>query len=346
MNHDERPGTSATPAAKEPSPGKRAGMPVRTERPEKESRFGQRSARFSIWTAATAILILAAILLTYHTVRENGRRDYVEKLRQMQEANDRERNELASSTDPLTYLHEYLQAHSYYADTMNEQKMLAKALKAYVAGIGDPYAAWYTEEDYKTVSEKNAGSYAGIGVTVENDLFRIQSGDESIDTLRVKKIEPGSPAEQAGIKKGDLLYAVQDEETGKLQTLGELGRDAFIDAIRGVPGTTVELWWFRESGDAYESRSFSCTRAMIESVSVTGEMAESAPEIGVVRIRNFELITPKQFREAVDSCLERGAKAFIFDVRENPGGDLRSIRAVLSFFLQEGELVIETRDKD
>lgn len=66
----------------------------------------------------------------------------------------------------------------------------------------------------------------------------------------------------------------------------------------------------------------------------------------MVRISSFDLNTPTQFRKVVDNCKEAGAKKFVFDVRANPGGDLRSVRAILSYFLQEGDLILQAIDKN
>ena len=78
---------------------------------------------------------------------------------------------------------------------------------------------------------------------------------------------------------------------------------------------------------------------------MTYTTAENDPEIGIVRIIEFDLTTPTQFKEAMNALLEDGVKKFVFDVRNNLGGDLLSIKAVLSYFLNDGDLILSEIDK-
>ena len=90
----------------------------------------------------------------------------------------------------------------------------------------------------------------------------------------------------------------------------------------------------------FEEKYFSITRDEFESISVTYQLSEADSKVGLIRISEFDLTTPKQFKNAVDTLQKRGAEHFIFDVRNNPGGDLQSIRAVLSYILNDGDLIL------
>ena len=90
--------------------------------------------------------------------------------------------------------------------------------------------------------------------------------------------------------------------------------------------------------------AFHIVRAEITSTSVySHRFAES--DIGIVKIVQFDLTTPTQFCEAMTKLQALGCKRFVFDVRYNLGGDLRSIEAILSYFLSEGDVLIRTKDK-
>ena len=78
---------------------------------------------------------------------------------------------------------------------------------------------------------------------------------------------------------------------------------------------------------------------------MSGRVLDADSSVGVVRIMQFDLTTPTQFSAIMDELKEKGCKYFVFDVRNNPGGDLKSIEAVLSFFLSEGDLLVSTEDK-
>ena len=79
--------------------------------------------------------------------------------------------------------------------------------------------------------------------------------------------------------------------------------------------------------------------------SVYSRVSDLNPKVGVVKIIQFDLTTPSQFCDAIEELKGKGCEKFVFDVRYNPGGDLASIEAVLSYFLNKGDVIIRTRDK-
>ena len=86
--------------------------------------------------------------------------------------------------------------------------------------------------------------------------------------------------------------------------------------------------------------------SLSSAVSVTGRACEIAgyEKVGIIKITEFNLTTPEQFEKEVDKLLASGCEKFVFDVRYNPGGDLRSIQAVLSYFLNDGDTFIRIVD--
>jgi carboxyl-terminal processing protease len=147
------------------------------------------------------------------------------------------------------------------------------------------------------------------------------------------------------LKVGDYIYCIKVDDT--YQTIGALGGyTSAINYVRGEKGTYAEFAVFRETDGAVESIEISVKRDSFETVSVNSYFSESNPEIGIIHISSFDLTTPKQFKEAVLDLKARGAKHFVFDVRYNPGGDLQSIKAVLTYFLQPGDLILSSIDKD
>ena len=341
------PAEAGSSESAEAGPGGAENVPRgRRNRSEEEREASARKwSRALLRGGAVAFLLVAAILLTFTLTNAANRKSYTEALRRAREsAQSTAGNAGRSEADSLKELGTILKTYSLYSSTLDTDEMTDQALKAYIAAMGDPYAIWYTEEEYQTVAEQTAGAFAGIGAGIAEGAVPVTVGDETFEGLTVTRIYEGSPAEQSDLRVGDLIVGVQTEDG--FQTVGQLGREAFVSAVRGEPGTQVTLWVCREIGGIYEKITVSCIRAIVESPSVTYRMAESAPDVAVVRISEFELTTPKQFREAVDACLTKGAKAFVFDVRENPGGDLRSIRAILSFFLQKDDLVIAAQDQD
>ena len=221
---------------------------------------------------------------------------------------------------------------------------MTAVLKAYAANTGDIYAEYYTPEELDALTADNQGEMEGIGVSVVNDKVEVNGFSYSV--LTIISVFDESPALEAGLRVGDGIYTVVDGE-GEVQTVEALGYDAAIACVRGTAGTQAEFTVLRpEAGGAYEVVDFSITRAPITSESVRGRVFADDPSIGIVKISQFDMTTPTQFKAAMDDLISQGCTKFVFDVRYNPGGALPSIEAVLSTFLEVGDVMISTVYKD
>ncbi len=214
----------------------------------------------------------------------------------------------------------------------NGDLLLDSMLKAYMAATGDRYAAYYTEEEFDEIMAENNGELVGVGITVV----------ESVDPagIAIVGVMPSSPAEAAGVLPGDVIVTIGMGESAI--SVAEKGYEAASVALRGEAGTVAEFTVLRGT----EYVSFAITRARVENVSVTGRVSETDPTVGIIRITQFITNTPVQFEAEMDKLITAGCTAFVFDVRNNPGGDLNSIVAVLSYFLNKGDLVVSIVSKD
>ena len=299
--------------------------------------------QFGWWIAITAALVAIAILLTFTLTFSTAKKKYTTLLEDSTpKLVSTDSGALELDPEDLKTLESVWRSYSLYADAMDSEAMLEAAFKAYVEASGDRYAVFYTEEEYRAISEANSGQYVGIGVSFAQKTLNFE--DEKYLVFSVSSVVNNSPAEVAGICVGDCIFAIV-EESGAQKTLTELGYDAAVAAIKGEAGTTVDLIILRPNGDSYDTVPVTCTRAQVESISAKGWIVDSDPPVAVIRISSFDLNTPTQFCKAVDDCKAAGVTKFVFDVRENPGGDLRSVKAILSWFLQEGDLILQTTDK-
>jgi carboxyl-terminal processing protease len=238
----------------------------------------------------------------------------------------------------LDLIHQLFEQLSVY--DLDREVLMTAVLKAYAEATGDVYAAYYTPEELEAVTSDNQGEMQGIGVSVVNDVLDIDGFNYSV--LTIISVFQGSPALDAGLRMGDHVYAVTNSE-GETHTVQELGYDNAIASIRGVSGTKAAFIVLRPvAGGTYEQLTFEIERKKITTESVTGRVYEADPTIGIIKIAQFDLTTPTQFSATMDSLIEKGCRKFIFDVRYNPGGDLASIEAVLSTFLQKGDVMIST----
>ena len=189
-------------------------------------------------------------------------------------------------------------------------------------GLGDPYSIYYTEEEYKKLTEDSSGTYSGIGALLQ------QNPETGICTII--KVFKGSPAEEAGLKNDDILFKVDGNEiTGQ-------DLDYFVTTyIRGEEGTDVEITVLR--GDKLEEITMKVTRRSIDVPTVEYEMKEN--DTGYIQISEFELVTEEQFKEAVEALQAQGMKRLIIDLRNNPGGIVQTCVEMLDYMLPDGLLV-------
>lgn len=231
---------------------------------------------------------------------------------------------------------------TYSFDQVDDEKMMEAVVKAYVAATGDLYAEYYTQEEFDAMTSENQGKMQGIGVSVVNST--LEYNGMTYSAIELIMVYPNSPAERAGLRPGDMVITVKHE--GVEYSITEIGYTAALNYLRGESGTQAEFTVMRKNGANYEPVSYSVTREAFETMSVTSRVSDTDSEVGIVMILQFDLTTPEQFEAAVDDLLEKGCDKFVFDVRNNPGGDLESIKAVLSFFLAKDDLIVSTKDKN
>ncbi len=205
-----------------------------------------------------------------------------------------------------------------YIGDADEKTLTDAAADAMVEALGDRWSYYIPADQYGAHVDNKANSYVGIGVTIQVR--------EEKDGLLVKQVEPGSGAHEAGIQPGDVIT----EAAG--QSLAGLTTAQTKPLISGDEGTTVELTVLREG----EKLTFQVLRKRITVVVASGQML--ADNIGLVTIQNFNSNCAKETMAAVNALVDQGAKALIFDVRNNPGGYKDELVKVLDQLLPEGDL--------
>lgn len=245
---------------------------------------------------------------------------------------------------------------NYSIFDIDYEKAMLAAIRAYVEITGDKYAMFYTPEELEQMQSENQGDLYGIGVQV---IF-----DYKNHYMEIVLIMPDSPAEKQ-LKVGDLIthiyvdgekvaladlveeYKARAEELYPDYTEEEINNVACYEAfqfaitqIKGPINTFTEFTVVRD-GLSYE---YKIERAQVKTVSVTSKVSIKDPTVGIVSISQFDMTTPVQFKQCMDSLISSGCNKFVFDVRNNPGGDLASIVAVVSTLLEEDDVILSTKD--
>ncbi|MBQ8399510.1 MAG: PDZ domain-containing protein [Clostridia bacterium] len=202
-----------------------------------------------------------------------------------------------------------------YVGELEEEQIIEQVLDAYVQATGDRYAKYYTAKEY----EEQQASYEGQGVGVGMRVFITQDG-----RILVAYVEKDSPAHKAGILPGDEVIAVGDEK------VSEIGTDKASELMLGQEGSEAVFTVKNADGQ----REVSITR---QAVSYSTVLYDLENGMGYVRILSFGKNTPKEFSEAVDALQRAGAKALIFDVRQNGGGLLDSVHEMLDYLIEDGK---------
>ncbi len=211
---------------------------------------------------------------------------------------------------------------SDYYEKVDTETLMDGALKGYVSALEDPYSGYLTPGEYQQWQSNEAGVSVGIGVTVT--LTEDGSG------LQIVSVEDPSPAKLAGLQVDDVITGVDGE------TVADLGYQEAVNRVRGEVDTSVELTVQR--GETEWKKTVQ--RKEIEVVSAYGVMLEN--QIGYIRIASFKENTVEQFQTALQNLLKNGAKALVFDVREDGGGLVAALEKIVDPLLPEGDIATAT----
>ncbi len=211
--------------------------------------------------------------------------------------------------------------HSEYVGPINDQELVYGAVRGMVAGLDDPYTVYFDPEEAKRFAEDVDGKFYGVGIEIgmrNNMLTVITPIDDS-------------PASRAGLRSGDVIVKIGDDDTHDM-TLPDA-----VSRIRGQVGTVVKLTILPK--DTTELKEISIARDLIKVASVKIEMKDNA--IGYVRLAQFGQDTTASARSALENLKKNQVKGIILDLRNNPGGYLQGAQEIASMFIEQGIVVSE-----
>lgn len=213
--------------------------------------------------------------------------------------------------------------HTYYIATQNFIEPVSKTSlwdglsKGLIGALDEKHSLYLTKEDFTSMKEETAASYAGIGVVIGQT-------DNGIVAAHVMEDQP---AEKAGLKDGDIILAVDGQSTEGMAL------DNVSSAIRGKAGTTVTLTVSRNG----EKLDFPIVRDKVVMPTVRSRMLTD--HIGYIRVSQFAEPTGEDFAEQYKDLKAQGMTKLVLDLRNNPGGLVTTAAAIANYILPQGPFV-------
>lgn len=212
---------------------------------------------------------------------------------------------------------------SFYFGDVDDETAKDNIYKAYLSSYGDKYTMYYTADEYKALKESTNGKFYGIGAVCQ------LSGEGGV--LLVDVYDNGA-GYQAGLRSGDRVVNVDGRD------ITDMELSSAVALIKGDKGTSVTLEVIRGT----ERLTFSAVRDAVEAKTVSYILLDN--NIGYLSISQFEEVTTKQFKAAVEDLQSQGMKGLVIDIRNNPGGLLDTVVGMLKYMLPDG-LIVYTEDK-
>lgn len=226
-------------------------------------------------------------------------------------------SDVSDDADFSTFWNVWTLVRNAYVDQpVSEKNLYYGSIGGMVASLNDPYSTYFTPEDAQAFGEELAGSFFGIGAQL----------DTKDDQIVVVAPLPGTPAERAGLRTGDVIVAVDGTGTEGMAI------DEVVHRIRGAKGTTVTVSIMRT--DDAQPQNIAIVRDEISIDSVTYAIDKNA--LATINVSLFNEDTSTLFAAAAERALADGATSIVLDLRNNPGGLLESAIDLAGYWIPRG----------
>ncbi len=206
----------------------------------------------------------------------------------------------------------------YYKET-DPVELVEGAARGMFWTLDDPYSFYYNPQEFEDTLFFDESEYVGIGADM---VF-----DEIKNAYVVSRVHAGSPAEEAGVQIGDILYRVGEDFYVTPENINEA-----VKIIRGSIGTDVDVTFLRNG----EEITFTITRNKVMVNETKSTMIND--EIGYIALHEFAGRCEKDFETRLNDLVSQGANGIIIDLRDNHGGWVEQARYIADLFMDEGEL--------
>lgn len=239
---------------------------------------------------------------------------------------DKDHNfKVAKNLETFSAIYKYLDL--MYVDTLNADEVIGTGINAMLRSL-DPYTVYYPEEKVKDLNMMISGKYAGIGALVRYNLV--------LENVVIDEPYESMPAAEAGLKKGDIILAINDSSMAKKNV-------AYVsERLRGDVGTSFILKVKRPTTG--KVMKFKITRKAIQMPAVP-YYGLQANGIGYLNLNSFTTDCAKDVRRAFIEMKKQGMQSLVFDLRNNGGGSLQEAINIVNMFVPKGLTLVKTKGK-
>lgn len=263
-------------------------------------------------TALVASVITAVAMYNYYTNTSDG----IAKALTITKTTDLDTK--------ISLVRKYLEKEYLWDIPEDESTLNESAVKGYVDGLGDEYTEYLTKDEYESLITTVNGNYVGIGIYMAQDKY-----GNIVVLLPIKD----SPAEEAGLKTGDIISKIDGEDCLDIET------SVAANKIKGEEGTTVELEIIRDE----ETFVKTIERRTVQINPINVEVLDN--NIGYIQITAFDDDSSKEFKEKLNELLSKNIKSLIIDVRDNGGGIVDEAINIAELFLPKDKTIMIKRNK-
>lgn len=292
---------------------------------ENEPNNEKRKKGIKPWIYGTSLLVVAALSIGGTVAVTNADENTNEEQAQNQ-VNSSEASVAVDTEDFEKIQTVYDTLMSDYYQGVEGETLIEGAITGMTESVGDPYTQYLNVEESSSLNESISASFEGIGAEV------MKQGD---NVMIVSPIA-GSPAEKAGLQPNDIIVKVDEQE------LSGMSLNEAVSYIRGEKGSEVVLT-IKRGETTFE---VTLVRDTIPVETVLYQLDKENPTIGSITITSFSSPTYEDLVMAIEDLREQGATSFVFDVRQNPGGLLNAGLSISNLFLENGDIILQTQEKD
>ncbi|UOB15999.1 S41 family peptidase [Abyssalbus ytuae] len=214
-----------------------------------------------------------------------------------------------------------------YVDHVNTDSIVEVAVNNILENL-DPHSVYLSKYETQKISENMKGGHVSIGV----NFFMYR------DTVSVVNVTEGGPSKYAGVKPGDRILSLN----GEILYGKNLSEEKVNDKLKGVEGSAVKLQIYRKGEKDILDIEVKRKNLPIKSVDSYYMLADS---LGYIKINRFAESTYDEFLEAFKKLQAAGIKKLVLDLRNNPGGYVSVAERIVDEFLEEGKLILFTKNK-